>query len=93
MQARATGGLEPYDTSVAQLRAFLDLLMERAERERRQFGMPLAVAPDAAAFVEGGPEAAASPAVPHELSAEEARPGPSSEENESALDRSAWRSW
>lgn len=93
MQARASGGMEPYDTSVGQLRAFLDLLMERAERERRQLPVPLAVGPDVAAFVEGGREAPASPTVSHELAAEGARPSPSAEENESALDRSAWRSW
>lgn len=34
MQARAAGNLTPFDESVAQLRAYIDLLMEQARKER-----------------------------------------------------------
>lgn len=38
MQARAASDLGPYDASVAQFRAYVNLLMERAERERSGAG-------------------------------------------------------
>lgn len=74
MQARATREVGSYDASVAQLRAFLVLLMERADRERRATH----VRAPAAGVGQAGSD----------ISLE-----PSPEEDESALDRSAWRNW
>ena len=39
MQARAAGTLEPFDASVAGLRSYMDLLQERARRERPEPGV------------------------------------------------------
>ncbi len=90
MQARAVGELGPFDAVVAQLRVHLDLLMERADRERRG---TRALALDAAAHVAQGREASPSRARPTAASATEARPVPSSDEDDPDLDRTAWRNW
>ncbi len=93
MQARAAGELGPFDAAVAQLRAHLDLLMERAEDERRG---TRALALDAAAptaQVVQGREASPAQTRRAAASAMEARPMPSSDEDDPDLDRTAWRNW
>jgi AcrR family transcriptional regulator len=102
MQARASGEIGPYDASVAQLRGGLALLMERAVRERDASREPAVGAESVAPREDRGHEERdhaerRSPLVPPAAGVGEPGPGlapdPSAEEDDSALDRSAWRNW
>ncbi len=85
MQARAAGTLEPFDASVAGLRSYMELLQERARRERSQPDVERSQ-PD----VERS-EPGREPGEPWALAAGEgtALPG----ETDQSTDGSDWRAW
>lgn len=92
MQARATGEIGPFDDSVAQLRGWVTLLMERAARERAASPATIPRTEKRASAPTGlEPHAATRPS--REVPVSEAGPERDSEEDESVLDRSAWRNW
>jgi AcrR family transcriptional regulator len=93
MQARAAGELGPFDAAVAQLRAHLDLLIERADHERRGTRARALDVKVPAAQEAQTREASPSQARPTAVSATEARPVTSSDEDDPDLDRTAWRNW
>jgi hypothetical protein len=78
MQARAAGTLEPFDASVAGLRSHVELLQERARRERSEPGVE-------------GPESSREPGETWAVPAGEGTALP--EEAAQSTDGSDWRAW
>ena len=96
MQARATGEIGPYDDTVAQLRGCVALLMERAARERSARQRPAGSAENresGEAHALWDAETRRPPGAPSAAPVGEPGRGLDAEEDESALDRSAWRNW